>query len=74
MTSKLSKITETTLIPISLVITIGIGIFYATVIYAKGEEATKRLDKQEAKLESQTEVLYEIRDRLVRIEERQVRK
>ena len=68
--TKIAKITENTLIPISLVITIGIGIFYATVIYAKTEKPEKRIDKVELKIESQTEILLDIRDRLVRIEER----
>lgn len=66
----MNKITEYTLIPISLLITI-IGLTVSlTLISAKADQAVAENVKQEQKIDSQMTILLEIREKLIRIEER----
>ena len=64
-------ITETTLLPLSLVFTLSVGVVWATRLHGQVEVTEKRIDKNEVKIDNQTSLLLEIRDRLIRLEERQ---
>lgn len=62
------KITETTLIPISLVVTFIGAITYVTFAMAKLDSVITNDNKQDIKIDGQTVLLLEIRDRLIRLE------
>lgn len=63
-----NKITETTLIPISLVITFIGAIVYVTFAMAKVDAIIANDAKQDQKIDGQTVLLLDIRDRLIRLE------
>lgn len=67
-------LTEGTLIPLSLVFTLSIGVIWATKLSGQVDITEKRLDKNEVRIDNQTNLLLEIRDRLIRLEERQTKK
>lgn len=62
------KITENTLIPISLVITFIGAITYVTFAMAKVDSIIANDAKQDVKIDGQTVLLLDIRDRLIRLE------
>lgn len=62
------KITENTLIPISLVITFIGAITYVTFAMAKVDMIIANDAKQDQKIDGQTVLLLDIRDRLIRLE------
>lgn len=63
-----NKITENTLIPISLVITFIGAITYVTFAMAKVDSIIANDAKQDVKIDGQTVLLLDIRDRLIRLE------
>jgi len=67
-------LTEGTLIPLSLVFTLSIGVIWATKLSGQVDITEKRIDKNEVRIDNQTNLLLEIRDRLIRLEERQTKK
>lgn len=64
------KITEKTLIPISLVISVIGAVMWMTVIFTKVEAAEKLNEQQDRRFDFQMSLLVEIKDRLIRLEER----
>lgn len=66
----MNKITEQTLLPISLVISFVGAIVYVTFAMAKVDTIIANDAKQDLKIEGQTTLLLDIRDRLIRLEER----
>lgn len=64
----MKTITETTLIPISLVITLVGGIVWLSTLYARTEETAKAIIRVEANQQGYNENLREIISRLSRIE------
>jgi hypothetical protein len=67
----MNKITDKTLIPLSLVITVLGGVVWLSMMFSKVEAQEKKIDKQDGKIESQTAILIDIRERVIRIEEKQ---
>ncbi len=61
-----SKITENTLVPLSLVITLAGGIFWLTVIYSKTEANAALGDRMSTALESIDQRLSRIEGRLTK--------
>lgn len=66
----MTKITEQTLLPISLVLSFVGAIVYVTFAMAKVDTIIANDTKQDAKIEGQTTLLLDIRDRIIRLEER----
>ncbi len=66
----MNKITEHTLIPISLVLSFVGAIVYVTFAMAKVDMIISNDAKQDQKIDGQTVLLLDIRDRLIRLEER----
>ena len=66
----MNKITEQTLLPISLVISFVGAIVYVTFAMAKVDTIISNDAKQDVKIEGQTTLLLDIRDRIIRLEER----
>jgi hypothetical protein len=70
----MNKLTESTLLPLSLVLTIIGGATWMTKIYFTSEAAAAQVDKIERKYETFSDAviikLESINDRLARIEER----
>lgn len=66
----MNKITEQTLLPISLVISFVGAIVYVTFAMAKVDTIIQNDAKQDMKIEGQTTLLLDIRDRIIRLEER----
>jgi hypothetical protein len=66
----MNKITEHTLIPLSLVISFIGAIVYVTFAMAKVDTIIANDMKQDSKIEGQTTLLLDIRDRIIRLEER----
>lgn len=64
------KISENTFVPISLVITFVGAVVYVTFAMAKVDNLIANDVKQDGKIDSQTTLLLDIRDRLIRLEER----
>lgn len=64
-----NKITERTLIPISLMITIASVIIWATMIYSRVDAQERLSQKNEQRIDSMTMILVDIRDRIIRLEE-----
>lgn len=64
------KITEKTLIPISLVMSVIGAVMWMTVIFTKVEAAEKLNEQQDRRFDFQMSLLVEIKDRLIRLEER----
>ena len=73
----MTKITEKTLIPLSLVISIVGGVFWLTTMWADTQANALTIEKIEFKQEkfsrAVVDKLDDIKDRLARIEERQKR-
>lgn len=70
----MDKITEQTLMPISLVASFAVAmvgaIVYVTFAMAKVDTIIANDAKQDAKIEGQTVLLLDIRDRIIRLESR----
>ncbi len=66
-------ITEKTRVPLFAVIltipTLLGGMFWLTAIWQQGAEAQRVNDRQDRQLNNQTDILNDIRDRVIRIEE-----
>jgi large-conductance mechanosensitive channel len=71
------SIDETTKIPLFAVLSIVpviVGfIFWLTVIHLTAQAAERQNEKQDIKIESQYQILLEIRDRLIKIESNQIK-
>lgn len=65
-----SKITESTLIPLSLVITLAGGIFWLTVMHSESQANSRALQALEAKQDKYLETVQKIDRRLANIEGR----
>jgi hypothetical protein len=66
----ISKVTEDTLVPIGLVLAFMGAIVYVTFAMAKVDNLILNDTKQDAKIDGQTVLLLDIRDRLIRLEEK----
>ena len=66
----MNKITEGTFIPISLLITIIGATVYVSFAMAKLDNVLANDLKQDQKIEGQFSLLLDIRDRLIRLEEK----
>lgn len=64
----MKKITENTLVPISLLTVIVGGVFWLSSMYSKVEAHAKSMEVVEAKQDKHIEVLQSIDKRLTRIE------
>lgn len=64
----MNKITENTLVPISLVVTFIGAIVYVTFAMAKVDSIIANDVKQDMKIDGQTVLLLDIRDRIIRLE------
>lgn len=64
----MNKITEQTLLPISLVLSFVGAIVYVTFAMAKVETIIANDAKQDQKIDGQTVLLLDIRDRIIRLE------
>lgn len=73
MSTTTIDITEKTRVPLFAVLvsipTLLGGMFWLTAIWQQGAEAARVNDRQDRQLNSQTEILNDIRDRVIRIEE-----
>jgi hypothetical protein len=66
----MNKITESTFVPISLLITIIGATVYVSFAMAKLDNVLANDIKQDQKIEGQFSLLLDIRDRLIRLEEK----
>ncbi len=63
-------INQRTLMPISLVITLMSAVIWISTIYFKVDAQGAQIQKNDDRIESHMKILIEIRERLIRIEER----